>query len=152
MPQQSNYRRQQGRRDHRQQHQGNPIGTIEFLDGKGKLKADLFDTQANEAAKSVADCKRETNKSTQLRKFFDELVMWHDRVQQSPEKFDDFAPLIRMIKAKVAYARGRKLVDSNFEKLLGQIVDHAATSAESLGQAKLFFEAFMGFYKQAKGD
>ena len=151
MPYNSNRRRQQGGGNNRQQQQSTPVGAIEFLD-KGKLKADLFDTQASAAAKSVADCKRETNKSTQLRKFFDELVMWHDRVQQSPEKFDDFSPFIRMMKAKVAYAKGRKLVDNNFEKLFGQIIDHAATSAESLGQAKLFFEAFMGFYKQAKGD
>lgn len=127
-----------------------PLPPIVFEEN-GKLKADLFDKQAHEAAKAVADCRREMNKSTQLRRFYDELVMWQERCEQSPGKFDDYLPMIRMLKAKAAYARGRKLVDAKFERLLGQIVDHA-TSVESLRHSRLFFEAFLGFYKQEKGD
>ena len=56
------------------------------------------------------------NKSTQLRKFYDELVMWTDKVhaigklepgQKSSEvraaRYRDSAPFIKMMNAKVAY-------------------------------------------------
>jgi CRISPR-associated protein Csm2 len=56
-----------------------------------------------------------------------------------------------MLKAKVAYAEGRKLVDGAFTDLLGQTIDFANT-ADNLRIAKLFLEAFMGFYKLEKGD
>ncbi|RMH34613.1 MAG: type III-A CRISPR-associated protein Csm2 [Gammaproteobacteria bacterium] len=117
----------------------------------GKLASDLFDKQAKQAAEAVAACRREENKSTQLRRFYDELVMWLERVEQSPDRFASYLPMIRMLKAKAAYARGRKLVDEKFEQLLGQIVDHA-TDPVRLRQSKLFFEAFLGFYKLEKGD
>ncbi|HIE54506.1 MAG TPA: type III-A CRISPR-associated protein Csm2, partial [Chromatiaceae bacterium] len=54
-------------------------------------------------------------------------------------------------KAKAAYAKGRKLVDGAFLDLLDQTADSIKT-VEDLRIAKLFFEAFMGFYKLKKGD
>jgi len=127
-----------------------PLPSIQFVKD-GELAADLFDKQAKQAAEVVADCKLEENKSTQLRRFYDELVMWLDHVEQSPDRFASYLPMIRMLKAKAAYARGRKLVDQQFESLLGQIVDHA-TDPNRLRHSKLFFEAFLGFYKLEKGD
>ena len=94
----------------------------------------------------------EKNKLTQLRKFYDELVLWHDKVhlerspQDKQDKYDEVAPFIKMMKAKVAYAKGRDHVDSNFEKLIKHLVDEIKDVA-SLKHAKLFMEAFMGFYK-----
>jgi CRISPR-associated protein Csm2 len=51
-----------------------------------------------------------------------------------------------MLKAKVAYAKGRDKVDENFEKLLRHVVDEIK-DADTLKRAKLFMEAFMAFYK-----
>lgn len=73
--------------------------------------------------------------------------MWEQRtLRMSPEEFKEHLPLIRMLNAKVAYAKGRKLVDENFFTLmrhcLGQVEDYP-----SLRQCKLFLEAFMGFFK-----
>lgn len=117
------------------------------------LPPELFGKIAEDTAKAIAEGAKGTkNKSTQLRKFYDELVLWHDKVhlerspQDKQEKYNEVAPFIKMMKAKVAYAKGRDHVDSNFEKLIKHLVDEIKDVA-SLKHAKLFMEAFMGFYK-----
>jgi CRISPR-associated protein Csm2 len=95
---------------------------------------------------------QESNRSTQLRKFYDELVMWHDkvnfeRVKEAKEsKYKELAPFIKMLNAKVAYAKGRGHVDSTFEGMFSHVIKQIS-DAETLKHAKLFMEAFMGFYK-----
>jgi len=111
------------------------------------LPADLFDEVARHAAKQVAgDARNQKNKPSQLRQFYDELVMWEEKVQRDESRFREYLPFIRMLNAKAAYAEGRKHVDQNFVDLmhhcLGQVDD-----AQALRNFKLFFEAFMGFYK-----
>jgi CRISPR-associated protein Csm2 len=99
------------------------------------------------------------NKSTQLRKFYDELVMWTDKVhsigkleagQKSSDvrdaRYRDSAPFIKMMNAKVAYAKGRSHVDDSFEAMFSHCIK-SVSDAETLKHAKLFMEAFMGFYK-----
>ena len=99
------------------------------------------------------------NKSTQLRKFYDELVMWTDKVhaigklepgQKSCDvraaQYRNCAPFIKMMNAKVAYAKGRNHVDDSFEAMFSHCIK-SITDAETLKHAKLFMEAFMGFYK-----
>ena len=86
------------------------------------------------------------NKSTQLRRFYDELVMWQEKVGTSADRFAELQPYIYMLKAKVAYARGREHVDANFETLMRRVIDQAVDPG-TLRQAKLFMEAFMAFYK-----
>ncbi len=122
-----------------------------FKNDRGNIPSNLFDTTARKAAKKVADVKREMNKGTQVRRFYDELVMWEEKVRQNPERFDEYLPFIRMLKAKAAYAKGRKLVDTVFVELLEQIID-SVHGLSDLRTAKLFFEAFLGFYKVEKGD
>ena len=92
------------------------------------------------------------NKSTQLRKFYDELVMWFDKVQMErtqeskSAKYTEIAPFIKMMNAKVAYARGRDHVDECFETMFSHLIKQIS-DPDSLKHAKLFMEAFMGFYK-----
>jgi CRISPR-associated protein Csm2 len=66
-----------------------------------------------------------------------------------PEKFDDYLPFIRMLNAKAAYAKGRKLVDDKYVGLLFSGLQQV-TDPETLHTFKLFMEAFMGFYKQER--
>lgn len=120
------------------------------------IPEELFGDIANRTAKAISEPgAREANKPTQLRKFYDELVLWHEKVhhESGPEakaaKYAELAPFIKMMKAKVAYAKGRKHVDENFERLFTHIVDQIQDAA-SLRHAKLFMEAFMGFYKLYK--
>ena len=109
-----------------------------------KLYSDVAENCAKEVARQIGG--REVNKGTQLRRFYDELVMLQGKVGNCKERFDAQAPYIQMLKAKVAYAVGRKKVDANFDRLLRHVVD-AASDHKRLAQAKLFMEAFMAFYK-----
>ena len=114
-----------------------------------KLDPELFNGIAKNAAKEVASGGDRVNKATQLRKFYDEIVLWDNKVLLHPEKFDEYLPFIRMLNAKVAYAEGRRLVDHNFVNLLNNGLKQVI-SAETLHTFKLFMEAFMGFYKQER--
>ena len=77
-----------------------------------RLEPELFNSIARDAAQSVAFREdgrpKNENKPTQLRRFYDELVLWETRVSQQPDKFDDFLPFIRMINAKDFCERGRR--------------------------------------------
>lgn len=135
----------------RNRYQDNPpspmpeLNTIKFT---APLDADLFNGKAQRAAKRIAD-DHNSNKSTQLRRFYDELVLWETRSSQQPEKFAEYLPFIRMINAKAAYAEGRKLVNSDFVALMAHTLAEVK-DPETLTYCKLFWEAFMGFYKQAR--
>lgn len=116
-----------------------------------EIKSDLFDEVANETAICIANSiSRDANKSTQLRKYYDELCMWDQKIKQDPQKYTEYLPLIKMLNAKVAYANGRKLVDDNFVKLMRHCLGQLNEKQVSFQTCKLFFEAFMGFYKMHK--
>lgn len=107
----------------------------------------LYSDVAETTARSIANTDlRDANKGTQLRRFYDELVMLQGKVGSSDERYNAHAPYIQMLKAKVAYAMGRKKVDANFDRLLRHVIDEAR-DPKTLAQAKLFMEAFMAFYK-----
>lgn len=112
----------------------------------GKLEPQLFNEIARRCADTIGRNDRR-NKPSQLRRFYDELVMWNTKVEQHPDRFEEYQPFILMLNAKAAYAEGRDLVDGNFVKLLDHCL-RAITDARSLAIAKLFFEAFLGFYKE----
>jgi CRISPR-associated protein Csm2 len=116
-----------------------------------KLDPELFNTVAQQFAQRIAgnDPRKTDNKPTQLRKFYDEIVLWDNKVLMHPEKFDEYLPFIRMLNAKAAYAKGRKLVDDNFVELLNKGLQQVI-NPETLHTFKLFMEAFMGFYKQER--
>lgn len=115
----------------------------------GKLTPDLFDSVARDAARVIGDNRR-SNKPSQLRKFYDELCMWEEKVRARQDKFDEYLPFIRMMNAKAAYALGRnKLVDENYVDLLNTCLKQVE-DVESMTRCKLFMESFMGFYKQMR--
>ncbi|MDP2505796.1 type III-A CRISPR-associated protein Csm2 [Oceanobacter sp. 3_MG-2023] len=110
--------------------------------------ASLFDTIADNTAKTIANPSNNNhNKSTQLRGFYDEIVSWEQKSRNmSQEQFEEVLPLIRMINAKVAYAKGRGLVDQNFFDLIRHCL-HQVKSPATMRSCKLFLEALMGFFK-----
>ena len=118
--------------------------------------AELFNNIAKEAAQGVARADSYRNKPTQLRRFYDELLLWETRVSQQPlesqaAKFAECLPFIRMLNAKAAYANGRKLVDRTFVDLMHHTLSEV-TNPQTLTTCKYFWEAFMGFYKQERQD
>ena len=112
---------------------------------------ELFDTLAHKCAKTIAESSDSINKPTQLRRFYDELVMWNERAAISDEAFQNALPFVYMMKSKAAYAKGRKNVDETFKSFLFTIINQI-NDQKTLNNAKLFMEAMMGFYKQYKKD
>ena len=117
---------------------------------KGEMPDDIFSDLASEAADDIASSSG-ANKTTQLRKFYDELVMWHDKVHNEQKenrdaKYRELAPYIKMLNAKVAYACGRKLVNDDFRNLFSHCI-RQIDDPETLRHCKLFMEALIGFRK-----
>lgn len=129
-----------------------PLANID-LDGidLGKPSPEMFDEVAQRAAVKLAANKR-SNKPSQLRRFFDELVMWDTKINtaggtEARERiFGESLPFIRMMNAKAAYAEGRDLVDVNFAALFSHCI-RQINSPETLRTGRMFFEALLGFYK-----
>jgi CRISPR-associated protein Csm2 len=117
----------------------------------------LFDEVANQVADIISEPQpRETkdaNKSTQLRKFYDEVVIWDQKIRQNPEKYTEYLPLVKMLNAKVAYAKGRNLVDDDFLTLMRHCISQLDDNdKQSLYTFKLFLEAVMGFHKMHESN
>jgi CRISPR-associated protein Csm2 len=112
-----------------------------------KIDSTLYSDIAEAAATRVAgEPRNPRNKPSQLRRFYDELVALTDKVGSDAQEFEKQRPFIQMLKAKVAYAKGRDKVDDNFRALLCRVVDQAV-NVDTLRQARLFMEAFMAYYK-----
>ena len=112
------------------------------------LNPELFNIVARQEAELVAENKK-ANKPSQIRKFYDELCLWEAKVNAEPMRFNDYLPFILMLNAKLAYAKGRKLIDEHFSKLIGDCLKQVK-DPETLRICKLFFEAFLGFYKEQR--
>jgi len=116
------------------------------------INPELFSRTADELANEVYEegkSAKNANKGSQLRKFYDEVVRLSMLVKSDPNnnnKWDNILPMINMLVAKAAYAKGRKLITDSF---LNFIKDSVAQikRPEDLNVFSNLFEAFMGFYK-----
>ena len=109
-----------------------------------KLSDNIFSDIAEAAAKHISSPNQ--NKASQIRKFYDELAMWDEKIHRNKAEYDKSAPFIHMLKAKVAYAKGRGHVDANFVAIFNHLKDQIS-DPQTLRHAKLFFEAMLGFRK-----
>jgi len=112
--------------------------------------AELFNGEAESVANKLNQAPGHMNKSTQIRRFYDELVGWQERINGDDEKFKQYEAFIKMLNAKVAYAKGRKLVDEQFELWFRDCIK-TTTSAKALDHFRLHFEAVIGFLKALRG-
>jgi|SRR5690625_1122349 len=120
------------------------------------ISKELFSIQADECALAVAQAgggaRGRMNSPTQLRRFYDELEMWYSQVfnkngfEERTKKFNDILPFIHMLIAKVAYSEGRNHVERTFRNLFSGVIKQIDT-VDDLRNAKLFMEAFLGFYR-----
>ncbi|MBK8118462.1 MAG: type III-A CRISPR-associated protein Csm2 [Sulfuritalea sp.] len=120
-------------------------------------KATLFDTDAKDVAdelhaKALDERGRDSgkNKSTQIRRFYDELVGWQDRIGNDEAKFRQYEAFVKMLNAKAAYAEGRKLVTKEFVDWFRDCV-RQVESPRTLNHFRLHFEAMLGFLKAIRG-
>ncbi len=111
----------------------------------------LFSETAEQAALKLCSPKIKENAPSQIRRFYDELVMWDEKLnakqpEQRQEAFREFVPYIQMIRAKLAYSQGRSLITKDFNDVFSHLIKEIKDPS-SLRNAKLFFEAFLGFTK-----
>lgn len=131
---------------------------------KGLVDHNLFSTVAEEQALTMEAAGRkmgkdgspqrnkkgeyiyEKNRSSQLRKFYDEVQRLNTMVQINSTKMEHILPMLHMLTAKAAYAEGRNLVSQSFREFIRDSVMqiHEPTDLRIFAD---FFEAFMGFYK-----
>ncbi|MDD5207599.1 MAG: type III-A CRISPR-associated protein Csm2 [Desulfobacterales bacterium] len=110
----------------------------------------LFSEKAERLSKDIADecekSRRRINKRTQIRRFYDEVVRL-DLVSKNPKSdWGAVLPLVHMLVAKAAYAKGRELVSDTFVEFIRYSIEQVKHPKDLNVFAK-FFEAFMGFYR-----
>lgn len=115
-------------------------------EGKNLLNPEAFSKTAEKWASEVSkDGKR--NKTSQIRKFYDELFKLNQRARMQGSNWDAILPHVHMLIAKAAYAKGRDLVTDSFVEGLKAMLSEIKTK-EHLHAVTSFLEAFMAFYKQ----
>ena len=132
-------------------------GAQSASDTSFKLSADLFDSLAQDIAVELNRSSGDCNKPTQIRRFYDELVSWEERLAGSKEKFEANEAFFRMLNAKVAYAFGRGrderkskpgLVDDNFRHWFSACMRETTSSQpQTLRYFRMHFEAVLGFLR-----
>lgn len=114
----------------------------------GLINPDLFSEVADKYAETIKESgirARGKNKITQIRKFYDEVLLHHERIK-GEEDFKKRLPFIRMLNAKAYYAEGRGLITQEFRNFIQQCLSQVKTKKDFEVFVK-FFEAFMGFYR-----
>ncbi|MCK8603004.1 type III-A CRISPR-associated protein Csm2 [Desulfoferrobacter suflitae] len=111
-----------------------------------KLRPELFSQTAEQLAERISQADR-SNKRTQLRKFYDEVVRLNMQTKANAREWDNILPYVNMLIAKGAYAEGRKLVTGEFVKFMKDSIGQIE-QPEDLDVFANLFEAFMGFYKK----
>ena len=117
---------------------------IELYEGndKNKIKIDLFDTQAENAAKRIID--EGATKINQIRIFYNQFLVINEKINNLEESFRRQLPYIKMIKARAKYSKGRKNIGGYFESFLLKCVDKVNTS-QDFKLICSFFEAVVGY-------
>lgn len=118
---------------------------------KGLVDPELFSAKAEELAKELAkehkaSRNKKTNKRTQLRKFYDEVLRLESETRSGKNPWERILPLVHMLTAKAAYARGRDLVSEGFLSFIKDSVSQVREEKDLVMFAN-FFEALMGFYR-----
>jgi CRISPR-associated protein Csm2 len=112
---------------------------------------DFFSTCASDFATIIHDeGGQRKNKSSQIRRFFEELILWDERCEESDELCQERLPFIRLMCAKSAYSKGRDLISPSFHEVFTHLVQKI-DDYKTLKNARLFMEATIGFRRALEG-
>jgi CRISPR-associated protein Csm2 len=111
-----------------------------------KLEPTLFSVTAEQQAQTIGSEGNNINKSTQLRRYFDEVVRLNTQAKAKGADMDLILPQVHMLVAKVVYAQGRKLVSSSFVEMMKSGINQI-NDKDDLQVFANFFESFIGFYR-----
>lgn len=113
------------------------------------INPELVTTLAEKCAKDFVQGPRDPKniKSAQLRRFYGDVKTLEMRWQNSADKqqaFRNILPLIKLLKAKAAYAHTRTLVPLSFKSWIWKNVD-MINNENDFKAFLLYFEAVVGF-------
>ncbi|RKX59695.1 MAG: type III-A CRISPR-associated protein Csm2 [Thermodesulfobacteriota bacterium] len=138
--------------------QGGPQQTlrlpeIKFWSDKEKklVNTTLFSEIAFKYSEIISSKDKKKNKRSQLRKFYDEVLFFYDRLKGEKDKFQQFLPYIKLIRAKLYYSLGRKHITDEFRTMVESCLNQVETW-DDFEVFKNFFEAFMGYYRYHRKD
>ncbi|RLG09624.1 type III-A CRISPR-associated protein Csm2 [Candidatus Pacearchaeota archaeon] len=138
--------------------QGGPQQTLRlpeikfWSDKKKKLvNTTLFSEIAFKYSEIISSKDKKKNKRSQLRKFYDEVLFFYDRLKGEKDKFQQFLPYIKLIRAKLYYSLGRKHITDEFRTMVESCLNQVETW-DDFEVFKNFFEAFMGYYRYHRKD
>lgn len=105
---------------------------------------DLFDGIAKKAAAEINAAK---TTQTQMRKFYDYVLVLLDKASDDEQTFrTEILPFVKMLNSKVAYSNSRKYVSNEFADMIKQCIEQIQNKKD-LQTFKYFFEAVLGFSK-----
>lgn len=131
-----------------------PAVKVDFYKDREKriIRPDLFSTTAEQLAVKLAGAGSSSNKRSQIRKFYDEVLRLNALAKNNPSDWDFVLPYVNMLIAKATYAHGRNnLVNEDFLNFMKDAIKQVQ-SPEDLNVFANFFEAFMGFYRKERKD
>ena len=118
---------------------------LNYYTDKGTIDPSLVDSQALDVAEELSITA--SLKKSQLRKFYGDVKNleqnWNNQ-QKSDAAFMGILPQIKMLKAKVAYAKSRDLVQDSFVHWINDNVDKI-NKPDDFKAFLLHFEAVVGF-------
>lgn len=109
-------------------------------------KQELFGVCAEGFAKMTdREGGQRKNKSTQIRRFFEEIVLWDERCAgKTEEEFKSVLPFIQLLRSKVHYSKGRDLISQGLMDVLSHLF-LKINSLKTLTHARRFMEASIGY-------
>ncbi|MCH3916053.1 MAG: type III-A CRISPR-associated protein Csm2 [Spirochaetia bacterium] len=116
-----------------------------------KLTKELLTSIPEGIARDVMEHpKNKKASSTQIRKYYDDLLLLHSKAHVegcTKENFhDSILPLVAFSKAKLAYGVGRKVVTDEFRDKLVSYIDQIE-SRDDFDHFILFYQALIGYTK-----
>lgn len=124
---------------------------IEYFTSGDNINPALVTSDAQRAAESFFSDPKKPIMASQLRKFYGDVKTLELR-KKNGAAFEAILPLIKLLKAKSAYACKRNVVPQSFREWLWKNVDNINTERDFTAFL-LHFEAVVGFcYGEAKGN
>lgn len=119
---------------------------------KGEIpKPELFSELAQKWANSVSSIRGRVNKSSQLRRYYDEILNIYNNFKQDRANFELVKAKLHRIIAFIYYSHGRNLITQEVINLFEGLIRDVETP-EDFEVVFNFLEAFMAYYKYFKRD
>ncbi|NCC71345.1 type III-A CRISPR-associated protein Csm2 [bacterium] len=99
-----------------------------------------FIQESENFAKKLSEEKKNKIKTSQLRKFYDEII--DDKLSK-----ENYRKTLPFLKVKLAYAKGRKTINDLFYSNMIKLIDKSLEKEENIEIFKDFFESIIAYYK-----